>query len=191
VRFRPPSRLSSIRTLRPYQFADLFFDLVHLREAIQGVLGEDLSPVEKDFERSRLTGGERHRPQLFIVIMKQILRQTGGSGKIPSGGAVLDPHYWLLTPRPLVGPVVGHVSPPFIVLPGGWLDSTPNGSQLTRVSHGRPLRRDRLSCTLSHAACRARRVDCTSRCRDTFSGDRGARASSRMTDGHPPVAVWC
>ena len=79
VRFRPAGRLSSKQALGPDQFADLFFDLVHLREAIQGVFGEDLSPVEKDFERTRLTGGDRHRPQLFVVIVQQVLRQTGGS----------------------------------------------------------------------------------------------------------------
>jgi hypothetical protein len=152
----------------PNQFTDLLFDLVHFGKAIHGVLGEDLFPVEKDFERPRLTGGERHRPQLFVVIVQQILRQTGGSGKIPSGGAVLDPHRWLLSRRRLAGPVVGHVLPPFIVLPGGWLEPLSKSSHLTRVSHGNVLRRDRVSCNLSHAACRARQVDCTSKCRDTF-----------------------
>ena len=58
------------RDLGPDQFADLLFDLVHLREAIQGVFGEDLSPVEKDFERSCLTRGNRHRPQLFVVVVQ-------------------------------------------------------------------------------------------------------------------------
>ena len=75
-----PSPITLNSILRPDQFANLFFDLVHLRKAIQGVLGEDLSPVEKDFERSRLTGGNRHRPELFVIIVQQILRQTGGSG---------------------------------------------------------------------------------------------------------------
>ncbi len=65
--------------LGPDQFADLFLDLVHLRKAILGELGENHSPVEKDFERTRLTGGDRHRPELFVVIVQQILRQTGGS----------------------------------------------------------------------------------------------------------------
>jgi hypothetical protein len=102
--------------LGPDQFADLFFDLVHLGKAIQGVLGEDLSPVEKDLERSRLTGGERHRPELFVVIVQQILRQTGGSREIPSGGAVLDPHHWLLPRRRLAGSVVSHASSPFVSL---------------------------------------------------------------------------
>jgi hypothetical protein len=68
------------RALRPDQLSDLFFDFVHLRKTIQGVLGEDLSPVEKDFEGSRLTGGDRHRPELLVVIVQQILRQTGGAG---------------------------------------------------------------------------------------------------------------
>jgi hypothetical protein len=116
--------------LGPDQFADLFFDLVHLGKAIQGVLGEDLSPVEKDLERSRLTGGERQRPELFVVIVQQILRQTGGSGQIPSRGAVLDPHRWFLSRRRCAGPVFGHVSPPFFVLPRGWREPTLSGSHL-------------------------------------------------------------
>jgi Sec-independent protein translocase protein TatA len=56
--------------LGPDQFTDLLFDLVHLRKAIQSVLGEDLSPVEKDFERSRLTRRNRHRPELVVVIVQ-------------------------------------------------------------------------------------------------------------------------
>jgi hypothetical protein len=63
----------------PNQFTDLLFDLVHFGKAIQCLLGENLSPVEKDFERSRLTGSKRHRPELIVVIVQQILRQTGGS----------------------------------------------------------------------------------------------------------------
>jgi hypothetical protein len=65
--------------LGPDQFADLLFDLVHLWEAVQGLLGENLSPVEEDFERSRLTGSDRYRTELFVVVVQQILRQTGGS----------------------------------------------------------------------------------------------------------------
>ena len=61
------------------------------------MLREDLSPVEKDLERSRLTGGDRHASELLVVIVQQILRQTGGSRQIPSGGAVFDPHRWLLS----------------------------------------------------------------------------------------------
>ena len=80
VRFRPSlSPLCPKQALGPDQIADLFFDLVHFWKAIQGVLGEDLSPIEKDFERSRFARGERNRPQLFVVIVQQILRQTGGS----------------------------------------------------------------------------------------------------------------
>ena len=98
--------------LSPDQFADLFFDLVHLGEAVQGFLGENLLPVEEDLERSRLTRGDCHRPELFVVVVQQVLRQTGGSCQIPSGGAVLDPHHRLLPCRRLAGPVFGHVFPP-------------------------------------------------------------------------------
>jgi hypothetical protein len=105
--------------LGPDQFADLFFDLVHLGKAIQSVLGEDFLSIEKDFERSRFAGSNRHRPELCVVIMQQILRQTGGSGQIPSGGAVLDPHCWLLSRRRLAGSVSGHLSPPFVIRPHG------------------------------------------------------------------------
>ena len=114
-----------LELLGPDQFADLFFDLVHLRKAVQGMLREDLPPVEKDLERSRLTGGDRHAPELFVVIVQQVLRQTGGSGQIPSGGAVLDPHRWLLSRRRLAGSVVGHVSPPFVSDPRGHVKCMP------------------------------------------------------------------
>ena len=122
--------------LGPNQFTDLLFDLIHLRKAIQGVLGEDLSPVEKDFERSRLTGSDGHRPELFVVIVQQILRQTGGSREIPSGGAVLDPHKWLLPRRRLAGSVVGHASSPFVSLVRGGLTESHHVC-MARVSHGR------------------------------------------------------
>ena len=91
------------------QFADLLFDLVHLGEAVQGALGENLLPVEEDFERARFAGGDRHRPELFVVVVQQILRQTGGSREVLSGGAVLDPHRWFLPRRRLAGrAVIGH-----------------------------------------------------------------------------------
>ena len=96
--------------LRTHQFTDLLFDLVHLGEAVSSTLGKNLLPVEEDFERSRFAGGHRHRPQLIVVVVQQVLRQTGGSSKIPSGGAVLDPHGWLLLGRGLArSAVVGHV----------------------------------------------------------------------------------
>ena len=106
-------RAQEVAVLGPHQFANLFFDLIHLGKAIEGLLGEDSSPVEKDLERSRLTGGDRHASNLLVVVVQEVLRQTGGSRKIPSGGAVLDPHRWLLSLR-LAGSVVGHVSPPFV-----------------------------------------------------------------------------
>ncbi len=65
--------------LRPDQLPNLLFDLVRLREAVQGMLGENLLTVEEDFERSRVAGGDRHRPNLIVVIVQQVLRQTGGS----------------------------------------------------------------------------------------------------------------
>ena len=64
-----PSQPGRSQALSPDQLSDLCFDLVHLRKTIQGVFGEDFSPVEKDFKRSRLTGGNRHRPELLVVIM--------------------------------------------------------------------------------------------------------------------------
>jgi hypothetical protein len=95
--------------LRADKLADLFFDLVDLREAVEGVLGKDLLPIQKDFERSRRAGGHSHRPQLIGVIVQQVLRQTGGSSKIPSGGAVLDPHGGFLPGWSLAGDFVSHV----------------------------------------------------------------------------------
>ena len=115
-----PIRRSSLRPRSP-------------REAIQGLLGEDLSPVEEDFERSRLTGSDRHPPQLFVVIVQQILRQTGGSGEIPSGGAVLDPHHWLLSRRRLAGPSLA--MPRLLRLPTSWV-----AGPISQESHHRECR---------------------------------------------------
>jgi hypothetical protein len=75
------------------------------------VLGENLLPVEEDFERSRVAGGDRHRPNLIVVIVQQVLRQTGGSRQIASGRAVLDANGWLLCILSLAGGAfVSHVN---------------------------------------------------------------------------------
>jgi hypothetical protein len=71
---------------------DLFFDLIRLRKALQRLLGEDLPAIEKDLERSRFPGSDGDTPDFLGIVMEQVLRQTGGSGKISSGGAVFDPH---------------------------------------------------------------------------------------------------
>ena len=115
--------------LRADQFADLVFDLVHLGEAVEGVLGKDLLPVEEDFERSCGTRGDRHSPELILVVMQQVLRQTGGSRKIPSGGAVLDPYGWLLLRRVLAGGAfTGHVVSSVRLRSSRRLDAKPQGS---------------------------------------------------------------
>jgi hypothetical protein len=86
------------------QLPDLLLDLVRFWKPIHGLFGEDLLPVEKDLERSGFTRGNRHALDLIVVIVQQVLRQTGGSRQIPSGGAVLDPHRRF---RPIRG--IGHV----------------------------------------------------------------------------------
>jgi hypothetical protein len=90
--------------LRPDQLPDLLFDLVRLWKAVDGLLGKDLLPVEVDLERPGFAGGDRDALDLIGVIVQQVLRQTGGSREVPSGGAVLDPHHRFL---PIRG--VGHL----------------------------------------------------------------------------------
>ena len=94
--------------LSPDQFPDLFFDLVHFGETIEGALGKDLLPVQEDLKRSRFTGGDRHGLQLIVVVVQQVLRQTGSSSKVSSGGAVLDPYRWLLSIRGFAGDILSH-----------------------------------------------------------------------------------
>ncbi len=68
-----------VRVLRPDQLGDLLLDLVGLRKAIQRLLGENLLAIEKDLERSGFARGDGDRPDLLVVVVQQILRQTGGS----------------------------------------------------------------------------------------------------------------
>jgi hypothetical protein len=143
--------------LRTDQFADLLFDLVHLGEAVRSTLGKDLPPVEKDFERSRFAGGYRHRPQVIVVVVQQVLRQTGGSSEIPSGGAVLDPYGWLLPGRGLaLGALVGHVVTSVRLRSSRVL---PQGPLQWRVSHGLAARTTSRAPCMLHAACPATGVD--------------------------------
>ena len=137
------------------QFADLLFDLVHLGEAVQSVLGENLLPVEEDFERSGVTGGHRHRPKLLVIIVQQVLRQTGGSREIPSGGAVLDPHHRLLSRWLLAGRVisVGHVLSSVRLRPSREAGTGSAGNASVTSVARTNLQCDRISSNLSHAAC--------------------------------------
>jgi len=65
--------------LRPDQFPNLLFDLVRFRKSIGGLLGKDLLAIEEDLERPRFARGHGHALDLLVVIVQQVLRQTGGS----------------------------------------------------------------------------------------------------------------
>ena len=114
-----PKPTKSITGPKPHQLPDLCFDLVHLRKRSRACL-------EKTFLRLRKTSNDPVSPGARPPAVARRnraadSRQTGGSGKIPSGGAVLDPHYRFLSRRRFVGPIFGHLSPPFVVLPRGRL----------------------------------------------------------------------
>ena len=73
--------------------SELLLDLIGFRETVVLQFREDLFPIEEDFERSGLSGDDGHAArELLVVIMKEVLRQTGGSSKVSSRGAVFDPY---------------------------------------------------------------------------------------------------
>jgi len=70
---------------------DLLLDLIGIRKTVDLQLGEDLFPIEEDFEGSGLSWDDGHAAlELLVIIMEEVLRQTGGSSKVSSGGAVFD-----------------------------------------------------------------------------------------------------
>lgn len=76
--------------LRLEQFLDASFDLVCFREAVERVLREDLSTVQENFERPGRSGRNGDCAKLTVIIVQQVLRQTGGSWEVASRSAVLD-----------------------------------------------------------------------------------------------------
>ena len=74
--------------LRPDQLPDFLFDLVRLWKAVDALLGKDLLPVKVNLERPGFARGDRDALDPVGVIVQQVLRQTGGSREVPSGGAV-------------------------------------------------------------------------------------------------------
>ncbi len=71
----------------------LLFDFVLFRKAIGRRLGEDEPIAKGDFKDPSLARQQVDTTgDLLVVIMEDILRQTGGTRQIPSGGAVRDPH---------------------------------------------------------------------------------------------------
>ncbi len=71
----------------------MLFDFVLFRKAIGRLLGEDKLIAKGDFKDPDLARQQEDPTgNLLVVIMEDILRQTGGTRQIPSGGAVRDPH---------------------------------------------------------------------------------------------------
>ena len=180
---------AGVARLRADQFADLLFDLVHLGESVSSALGKDLLPVEKNFERSRFAGGHRHRPQVIVVVVQQVLRQTGGSSQIPSGGAVLDTYSWLLLGRglaldALVGHVVTSVRRRSL---REWSVTAVRTTPMASVAWpGRQY--DLLSSRTLHTACPVTQEGARIRSVETMDV-AFPRAGSRATDGTPPTSA--
>jgi len=66
-------------------------DLVPLGEAAACFLGEDQVPVSGDLEDAAGAGDDLQAGNVRLEEAEDLLRQTGGAGKVASGGAVLDP----------------------------------------------------------------------------------------------------
>lgn len=86
----PGHEIAAPLTLRAEKALDLLFDFVHLRESIERMFGEELLLIQEDLKGARLTGRNGHASEMRVEIVQEILRQTGGSGEIASGRAVLD-----------------------------------------------------------------------------------------------------
>ena len=74
-----------------------------------------------------------------MVIVQQVLRQTGGSGEIPSGGAVLDPYRWFCPFGDLLATSLAMVSPPFVSVPRRDLRTKASRTVLNEFSMDGPL----------------------------------------------------
>lgn len=72
---------------------DLFFDLIHLGKALQRLLREDLLLIQKDLERSGLARRDGDAAQPRVIIVQEVLRQTGGTCQVASAGTVFDPDF--------------------------------------------------------------------------------------------------
>ena len=73
--------------------SQLLFNFVLFRKAIGRLLGEDEPIAKGDLKDPSLARQQVDTTgDLLVVIMEDILRQTGGTRQIPSGGAVRDPH---------------------------------------------------------------------------------------------------
>ncbi len=70
-------------------------DLLGIREAPSGLLGEDELPVQHHLEDASTGGNEVEVCDLLSVIMEYSIRQTDGLGQIASRRAVLNAHHTL------------------------------------------------------------------------------------------------
>ncbi len=86
----PGHKAAAPLALRAEKALDLLFDFVHLGKSFERVFGEDLLLIQEDLKGARLTGRDGHAAEMRVEIVQEILRQTGGSGEIASGRAVLD-----------------------------------------------------------------------------------------------------
>jgi hypothetical protein len=79
------------RELGTHQLSNPILNLIFLWKTLQVQLRENPLAVEKDFKRARFTRDDCDASgQLLVVVMEQVLRQTGGSCKVSSRRAVFD-----------------------------------------------------------------------------------------------------
>ncbi len=79
------------------QSFELLLDFVGIREAAGLRFGKEYVTVERHFEYAPAARYQRHSSrQVISVIVKDTLRQPGGSIEIPSRGAIGDAHARIL-----------------------------------------------------------------------------------------------
>jgi hypothetical protein len=101
--------------LRPEQLHDFRLDLIVLGKTVERMLGKNLPPIEKDFEGAGIAWGDRYAAKVLVIIVQQVLRQTGGSREVASGGAVFDPDRRFLLGRRRAGHGVSSVPHAFLM----------------------------------------------------------------------------
>ena len=75
------------------KFSELLLDFVRFGEPVVLQFRKDLFPVEEDFKRTAFSWDDGHAArELLVIIVEEVLRQTGGSSKVTSRGAVFDPY---------------------------------------------------------------------------------------------------
>ncbi len=67
-------------------------DLILLRESALLLLREYQLIIQRYLEHASTASFQGYRAKDVRIVMKRLLRQTGGSGQVSSGSTVLDPH---------------------------------------------------------------------------------------------------